>query len=426
MFFDTVKIYCKAGDGGNGSVSFRREKYVSHGGPDGGDGGNGGNVVFRPDDGATTLLFYKYKRKFVAENGGDGTGAKRHGANGADTVLTVPRGTVIKDAETGKVLQDMSACDEFVALRGGRGGWGNKHFATPTRQIPRFAKSGIKGEERELLLELKMIADVGLIGMPNVGKSSILSVISSSRPKIANYEFTTLEPNLGVVSCGDDFSFVAADIPGLIEGASDGVGLGHEFLRHVERCRLLIHTVDISGETGRDPVEDVRLINDELEKYSPELASRPQIIVGNKYDLVIEEDKGRLADFEKFVSDSGWPLIYVSSATGYNIKKMVATVAQMLSALPPTQTYAPEIDFDDPAAPGKNREFTIRNENGVYVVEGEWIYNVMGSVNFDDRESLAYFQKVLKNNGVFEALEKRGVEDGDTVSIYDFEFEYIK
>lgn len=426
MFFDTVKIHCKAGDGGNGSVSFRREKYVSHGGPDGGDGGNGGNIVFRVNDGDTTLLFYKYKRKFIAPNGENGSGAKRHGANGEDLVLTVPRGTVIKDAESGLVIKDMSDCDEYVVLRGGRGGWGNRHFATPTRQIPRFAKSGIKGEERDLLLELKVIADVGLIGMPNVGKSSILSVISESRPKIANYEFTTLEPNLGVVSVGEDYSFVAADIPGLIEGASEGVGLGHEFLRHVERCRLLIHAVDVSEECGRDPVEDIKLINDELAKYSPELAARPQIIVGTKFDLVIEEDMGRLAGLEKYAADNSLQLIYVSSATGYNIKKMVQTVAGMLAALPPIPAIESEYVREDPAIARGDRSFTIRRENELYIVEGDWIYNVMGSINFDDYESLTYFQKVLRNNGVFKALEEKGVKDGDTVSIYDFEFEYIK
>ena len=426
MFFDTVKIYCKAGDGGAGSVSFRREKYVSHGGPDGGDGGNGGNVVFRADDGATTLLFYKYKRKFRAADGGNGEGGKRHGANGEDVVLTVPRGTVIKDAESGLVIQDMNACDEFVALKGGRGGWGNKHFATPTRQIPRFAKSGMKGEERELLLELKMIADVGLVGLPNVGKSSILSVISESKPKIANYEFTTLEPSLGVVDAGDGFSFVAADIPGLIEGASEGIGLGHKFLRHVERCRLFIHVVDVSAECGRDPVEDIKLINAELEKYAPELASRPQIIVGNKFDLVIEEDMDRLKGLEKYASDNGQQLIYVSTATGHNVKKMVNTAAGMLAALPPIPSYESEYVADDPAISRGDRSFTIRRENELYVVEGDWIYNVMGSINFDDHESLAYFQKVLRNNGVFKALEDKGVTDGDTVSIYDFEFKYIK
>ena len=426
MFFDTVKIYCRAGDGGNGSVSFRREKYVSHGGPDGGDGGNGGNVVFRVDDGATTLSFYKYKRKFRAEDGGAGSGAKRHGANGTDVVLEVPRGTVIKDAGSGLVIKDMSDCDEYVALRGGRGGWGNRHFATPTRQIPRFAKSGMKGEERELLLELKMIADVGLIGMPNVGKSSILSMISESRPKIANYEFTTLEPNLGVVSADDEFSFIAADIPGLIEGASEGVGLGHEFLRHIERCRLFIHTVDVSGESGRDPVEDIKLINAELEKYSGELSARPQIIAGNKYDLVPEDDRARLAGLEEYAKENALDLIYVSCATGYNINKLVKKAAGMLAALPPIPAYESEFIPDDPAVSRADRSFTIRRENELYVVEGDWIYNVMGSINFDDRESLAYFQKVLRNNGVFKALEERGVTDGDTVSIYDFEFEYVK
>ncbi|MBE6572883.1 MAG: GTPase ObgE [Ruminococcaceae bacterium] len=424
MIFDRVKIYCKAGDGGNGCVSFHREKYVAKGGPDGGDGGNGGSIIFKVDDGATTLLYYKYRRKFVAQSGGDGRGSKWHGANGEDLILLVPRGTLIKDAETGAIIKDMSDCDEFVVCRGGRGGWGNKHFATPTRQIPRFAKSGIKGDEKEIALELKMIADVGLVGLPNVGKSSILSVISASRPKIGNYNFTTLSPNLGVVKVRDNEGFIAADIPGLIEGASEGAGLGHEFLRHVERCRLLIHVVDISGLNGNDPIDDIELINNELVTYSEALADRPQIICANKADM-IDEELVDIEEFEEYVRDNGWELIYVSAVTRDNIDKLISMVWDRLSLLPPTQVFEstyvePEV-FDD-----GNRDVEIRNENGVYVVEADWLYKVMGSVNFDDRESLTYFQRVLKNSGVIEKLEEKGCGDGDTVSIYDFEFDFIK
>ena len=424
MLFDRVKIYCKAGDGGNGCVSFHREKYVAKGGPDGGDGGNGGSIIFKVDEGATTLLYYKYRRKFVAPSGGDGRGSKWHGANGEDLVLLVPRGTLIKDAETGAIIKDMSDCDEFVVCKGGRGGWGNKHFATPTRQIPRFAKSGIKGDEKEIALELKMIADVGLVGLPNVGKSSILSVISASRPKIGNYNFTTLSPNLGVVKVRDNEGFIAADIPGLIEGASEGAGLGHEFLRHVERCRLLIHVVDISGLNGNDPIDDIELINNELITYSEALADRPQIICANKADM-IDEELVDIEEFEEYVRDNGWELIYVSAVTRDNIDKLVSMVWDRLAVLPPTQVFEstyvePEV-FDD-----GNREVTITNVNGVYVVEADWLYKVMGSVNFDDRESLTYFQRVLKNSGVIEKLEEKGCDDGDTVSIYDFEFDFIK
>lgn len=425
MIFDRVKIYCKAGDGGNGAVAFHREKYVAKGGPDGGDGGNGGSIIFKVDEGATTLLYYKYRRKFVAQNGGDGRGSKWHGANGEDLVLLVPRGTLIKDAESGAIIKDMSDCDEFCICKGGRGGWGNKHFATPTRQIPRFAKSGIKGEEKELALELKMIADVGLVGLPNVGKSSILSVISASRPKIGNYNFTTLSPNLGVVKVRDNDGFIAADIPGLIEGASEGAGLGHEFLRHVERCRLLIHVVDISCINGNDPIDDIELINNELVNYSEALAERPQIICANKADM-IDEELVDIEEFEEYVRDCGYELIYVSAATRENIDKLVSMVWDRLALLPPTQVFEstyvePEV-FDD----AKDHDVTITNVNGVYVVEADWLYKVMGSVNFDDRESLTYFQRVLKKSGVIDKLEEKGCDDGDTVSIYDFEFDFIK
>lgn len=422
---DKVRIYVKAGDGGNGCVSFRREKYVSHGGPDGGDGGNGGNVILEIDEGETTLLRYKYHRKFVAGNGMDGMKRKFHGASAEDLILKVPAGTVVRDAESGKIIKDMSSCEPFVLCKGGKGGWGNRHFSTPTRQIPRFAKSGIKGEEREVVLELKMLADVGLVGFPNVGKSMLLSKISEAKPKIANYEFTTLSPNLGVVDAGDERSFVVADIPGIIEGASEGLGLGHDFLRHIDRCRMLIHVVDVSGESGRDPVEDIKKINAELSAYSPDLASRPQIIAANKTDAR-REDAPDLSDFEAFVRDQGWEIVYISALTEKNVDLLLKKTVAMLDTLPPVRRYEPEFVEDETADPSTDKEITIKNVNGTYVVEGEWIYRLMGNINFDDYESLMYFQKTLRRNGVFDKLEEKGIQDGDTVSVYDFEFDYVK
>ena len=426
MFVDNVKIYLKAGNGGHGVVSFRREKYVARGGPDGGDGGRGGNIVFRIDEGSNTLLAFRYKRKFVAENGENGSGAKFHGANGKDLEILVPPGTLIKDVATGKIIKDMSDCEPFVCCRGGKGGWGNKHFATPTRQVPMFAKNGTLGEEKEVILELKMLADVGLIGFPNVGKSSILSRISAAKPKIADYHFTTLSPNLGVVKTGDEKGFVAADIPGLIEGAADGAGLGHAFLRHVERCRLLIHVVDISQLEGRDAIEDIKQINSELQRYSPELATRPQIIVANKMDM-INEDYVDLEAFEKFVDDNEWEMIYVSAVTGENLDEMVRRVADRLKLLPPLtiyeSDYSPEDEF---AKSDEGRVTTVRRENDMFIVEGEWLFNLLGQINFSDYESLNYFQKVLINAGVIKMLEEHGAQDGDTVAIYDFEFDFVK
>ena len=425
MFVDNVKIYIKAGDGGNGAVSFRREKYVSHGGPDGGDGGNGGNIVFRIDEGCNTLLAFRYKRKFIAGNGGNGSGAKFHGATADDLTILVPAGTLIRDASTGKIIKDMSDKEPFICCRGGRGGWGNRHFATPTRQVPMFAKSGTKGEEREVILELKMIADVGLIGFPNVGKSSLLSRISAARPKIANYHFTTLSPMLGVVNCGDEGSgFVVADIPGLIEGAADGAGLGHAFLRHVERCRLLLHVVDVSGSEGRDPVEDIIKINAELAKYSPELAKRPQILVANKCDMLASSDTD-LTALESYADNHDLDLIYVSAATGENLDGLVHAVGERLKLLPPITVY--ESEWAEPAPTAMSaRETTVRRENNTFYVEGEWLINLMGQVNFDDYESLNFFQKALINGGVIRLLEEKGCTDGDTVNIYDFEFEFIQ
>ncbi len=426
MFIDHIKIYVKAGDGGNGAVSFRREKYVAAGGPDGGDGGRGGNIVFRVDPGSNTLLSYRYKRKFVAEGGGDGMGGKMHGKNGADTVLPVPPGTLIRDAVSGKIIFDMANADEFILCRGGRGGFGNRHFATPTRQIPRFAKSGTKGEEREVLLELKMLAEVGLVGFPNVGKSSILSRISAAKPKIADYHFTTLSPNLGVVRTGEGKGFLAADIPGLIEGASDGAGLGHEFLRHIDRCRLLLHVVDASAQDGRDPLDDIDKIDAELEKYSEELGTRVQILVANKSDAVPEDAPIR-EELRAYAKKLGREIVFVSAATGEGLDTLVRLTEKTLKDLPELTVYEPEITPEEEAAASTTgtRETTVRVENGVFYVEGEWLRNFMGQINFDDYESLNFFQRVLLKNGVIDKLREAGVKEGDTVNIYDFEFEFV-
>ena len=353
-------------------------------------------------------------------------GSKFHGKTADDLVIMVPPGTLIKDPESGKIIHDMSENDgaDYICCKGGRGGWGNKHFATPTRQTPMFAKNGTLGEEREVVLELKMIADVGLIGMPSVGKSSILSVISSAKPKIADYHFTTLSPNLGVVSTGPERGFVAADIPGLIEGAADGAGLGHSFLRHVDRCRLLLHVVDISAFEGRDPVDDIITINRELERYSPELATRPQIIIANKVDS-LDRDVVDVEKFENYVKEKGYEMMYISAYTGENLDEMIKMVEKRLQTLPPIMVYEREYDESDAyVSSGKSTE--IRREGNKFVVEGEWLYNLMGQINFSNYESLDYFQKVLSKSGVFKALEEKGCVDGDTVSMYGFEFDYVK
>lgn len=422
-FYDHVKIYIKAGNGGNGCISFRREKYVSHGGPDGGDGGHGGNIVFVIDEGTNTLLDFRNRKKFVAANGGDGKACKFHGATAPDLIIPVPEGTVIRDAESGRIIKDMSRCGPFIAAKGGRGGWGNRHFATPTRQTPRFAKNGLPGEEREVTLELKMLADVGFVGMPNVGKSTLLSVISSARPKIANYHFTTLSPMLGVVSVGDGKGFVAADIPGLIEGASEGLGLGHDFLRHVDRCRLLIHVVDISQSEGRNAIEDIRMINAELEKYNPELAARPQIIAANKGDI-LNRTQVDIDAFEKFVSDSGYTLVYISAASGEGVKELCRKAYDMLALLPPLTIYEPEYE-EEIKEQGKPDDITVKKEKDVFIVEGEWLRWLMSSINFDDRESFSYFERMMRENGVIDKMRELGIKDGDTVSMYDLEFDFV-
>ena len=426
MFIDNVEIYVKAGNGGNGAISFHREKYVAAGGPDGGDGGRGGNIVLKVDDGANTLLAFRYKRKFIAENGGNGMTNKMHGKSGNDVTVLVPPGTLIKEKETGRIIFDMANAEEFILCKGGRGGWGNRHFATPTRQIPRFAKNGTKGEERTVILELKMLSEVGLIGFPNVGKSSILACISAAKPKIANYHFTTLSPNLGVVSVREGRGFLAADIPGLIEGASEGAGLGHAFLRHVDRCRLLLHVVDISGADGREPSDDIDKIDAELVNYSKELSTRPQIIVANKCD-VADFDSDSVKKFQKRAKELGRDVIYVSAATHDGLDKLVSVTAEKLKELPPVTVYDSEILPEEDASNASSgaRETVIRRENEKYVVEGEWLFNFMGQINFSDYESLNFFQRVLVKNGVIDKLREAGIKEGDTVSIYDFEFDFV-
>ena len=426
MFIDNIKIYVKAGDGGNGAVSFHREKYVSAGGPDGGDGGRGGNIIFRIDEGANTLLAFRYKRKFIAENGQNGLPGKMHGKSGQDVIITVPQGTLIKDPETGKIIFDMGSDREFVLCKGGRGGWGNRHFATPTRQIPRFAKSGTKGEERTVLLELKMLSEVGLIGFPNVGKSSILSCISAAKPKIANYHFTTLSPNLGVVPVKEGKGFLAADIPGLIEGAAEGAGLGHAFLRHIDRCRLLLHVVDISCQDGREPADDIDKIDTELANYSSELSKRPQIIIANKSDAA-DFDSEAVKRFQARAEELGRKVIYVSAITHKGLDELVKAASEMLKTLPPITVYDTEVLPEEDAgnATSGAKETIIKRVNEKYVVEGEWLFNFMGQINFADYESLNFFQRVLIKNGVIDKLREAGVNEGDTVSIYDFEFEFV-
>lgn len=423
MFIDVAKIYIKAGDGGNGAVSFHREKYVSAGGPDGGDGGKGGDIIFLVDDNLSTLLDFRYKRKYAAQNGGAGGTKKCFGKDGLNLVIKVPRGTLIKDAKSGAVLFDMSEDEPYIVAKGGKGGWGNTHFATPTRQVPRFAKSGILGQERDIVLELKLLADVGLVGFPNVGKSTLLSMVSAARPQIANYHFTTLVPNLGVVSVAEGSNFVMADIPGIIEGASEGVGLGHEFLRHIDRCRLLVHIVDISGIEGRNPIEDFDIINQELAAYSPELSSRPQIVVGNKSDIA--QDEEMIEEFRRYVEDKGYDFMTISAATKENLDILCNKIWERLSKLPPVKHYEPDI-IAQPEVEQGNQEVTIRQEDNVYFVEGKWLLTVINSVNFDDRESLQYFQRVLKKSGVIGRLEEAGIQEGDTVVMYDLEFDYTR
>ena len=422
MFVDKAVIQIKAGDGGNGAVSFHREKYVAAGGPDGGDGGRGGDVVFVVDDGANTLADFRYKRKFRAQSGEPGGGKRCAGKGGADCVIPVPRGTLLFDNESGRLMADMSSNEPFVAARGGRGGWGNSHFATPTRQVPRFAKPGVPGESAEIRMELKLLADVGLVGFPNVGKSTLISVVSEAKPEIANYHFTTITPVLGVVRVEEGTSFVMADIPGIIEGASEGVGLGHEFLRHIERCRLLVHVVDVSGSEGRDPLEDFETINRELAAFSPELAARPMLVAGNKCDLATDR---QAEDFAAAMRERGYAYFPMMAAIAHGTEELVKACAARLAALPPIKAYEPEpVRLPEPDAMA-GRPVHITGGEGVYQVEGEWLLQVMRAVNFDDDEGLRYFERVLQSAGVIAALREAGASQGDTVSIYGFDFDFV-
>ena len=422
MFIDIAKIRIASGKGGDGKVGFHREKYVAAGGPDGGDGGRGGSVVFKVDDNLSTLLDFRYKKKYVAPNGENGMGKRMKGKDGADLVIRVPRGTIIRDQKTGQVIKDMSDDEPFVAAKGGNGGWGNTHFATPTRQAPRFAKPGQPGVEMEIVLELKLLADVGLVGFPNVGKSTLLSMVSAARPKIANYHFTTLIPNLGVVRVGEEQSFVMADIPGIIEGASEGAGLGHDFLRHVDRCRLLLHLVDVSGSEGRDPIEDVETINAELAGYSEFLAARPQILVANKTDL-LGEDRAPVERLRAYAEEKGFEFLELSAATNQGVRELVPKTWEALQELPPVVVYEPEYVPEAPEP--TEREITVEKVDDYYVVGGAWIEKIMGSVNTDDYESRQYMDRMLKKAGVYDRLEAMGVQEGDFVVIGDIEFEYV-
>lgn len=425
MFVDQAKIYIKAGDGGDGAVSFHREKYVAAGGPDGGDGGKGGDIVFVVDDNISNLIDFRYKRKYVAEKGQNGGGKNCSGRNAPDLVVKVPRGTVVREIKSGRILADLSTDEPAVIAHGGKGGRGNAHFATSTRQIPKFAKPGFRGDEYEIMLELKLIADVGLVGFPNVGKSTLISVVSAAKPKIANYHFTTLTPVLGVVKIEEGKSFVMADIPGLIEGASEGVGLGHEFLRHVERCRLIVHVIDVSGSEGRDPIEDFKAINRELENFSMELAEAPQIVAANKSDMATPEQVERLRNY---VEDQGLLFYEISAATTKGTKELMYGVWERLSVLPPVKQFEAQPltqeELDDKLI--SKKDFRVTVEDGVYFVEADWLLDILRTANMDDYSSLQYFQNVLRTSGIIDKLEEMGIEEGDTVSIFDFEFEYLR
>lgn len=424
MFVDIAKITVKAGDGGNGCVAFRREIYVPDGGPAGGDGGDGGNVIFKADNNLRTLLDFKYKKKYDAENGQDGKGSNMHGKNGEDLIIKVPVGTVIRDSDTNLVIADLKKNgQEAVVAHGGKGGKGNTHFKTSVRQAPSFAKSGTKGQELEVNVELKLLADVGLLGFPNVGKSTFLSIVTKATPKIANYHFTTLVPNLGVVSLKNGQSFVIADIPGLIEGASQGVGLGFDFLRHVQRTKILIHIVDISGCEGRDPLEDFDTINAELQEFDEKLSTKKQIVVANKMDLLF--DNSVYEKFKQEMENRDYKLFPMSAATTKGIDEILNYCSQLLSEIEEEDIFEQEEYYTDEKAVKKEVEdIKIVKEKGVYKLEGNKLERLLYSVNFNDLESMRYFQSVLENTGIFDKLRQEGIQDGDTVSIYGFEFEF--
>ena len=424
MFVDKVRITVVGGRGGDGAVAFHREKYIAAGGPDGGDGGHGGSVILQVNDNMSTLLDFRYKRKYAAQAGVNGQGSNRHGKRGEPLIIQVPRGTVVRDAASNAIIVDMSTGEDFVIAKGGRGGWGNAHFATPTRQVPRFAKQGTPGQERDIILELKLLADVGLVGFPNVGKSTLLSVTSNARPKIANYHFTTLYPNLGVIYVEEGVSFVMADIPGIIEGAADGAGLGHDFLHHIDRCRLLVHVVDVSGCEDRDPVEDFDAICEELKNYSVDLSNRPMIVAANKTDLMMPESDN-LERLRAHVEAKGYELYEISAGTTQGTRKLMQVVAEKLRTLPPVTIYEPEYVVPVVES-GDYGEFDIQHEGNVWVVSGMWIERMVGNINFDDYESRNYFDQILRRSGLFQKLEEMGIQDGDVVSIDELEFEYQK
>ena len=422
MFVDKVRITVIGGRGGDGAVAFHREKYVAAGGPDGGDGGHGGSVILRVNDNMTTLLDFRYKRKYAAQAGVNGMSRKMAGKRGENLIIQVPRGTVVRDAETNAIIVDMSTGEDYIIARGGRGGWGNAHYATPTRQVPRFAKAGLKGQERDIVMELKLLADVGLVGFPNVGKSTLLSVTSNARPKIANYHFTTLFPNLGVIYVDEGVSFVMADIPGIIEGAAEGAGLGHDFLRHIDRCRLLVHVIDVSGSEGRDPVEDFDAICEELHNYSVDLGDRPMIVAANKVDIM-DPDSDNLERLRAHVEAAGCELYEISAGTTQGTRSLMRVVAEKLKDLPPVTIYEPEY-VEVIEAPSDPSALEIEHYGNTWLVTGLWLERLVQNINFDDYESRNYFDQQLRKCGLFARLEEMGIEDGDTVDIYDFEFEY--
>ena len=424
MFTDYTKIIIKSGNGGDGAITFRREKYVAAGGPDGGDGGRGGNIYFRVDPNANTLIDFRFTKKFKAQNGENGSGGNKYGRSGEDLYIDVPLGTIIKDAETGKVVADLSKENQVeLVLNGGRGGKGNSHFATATRQVPRFAQAGEDGEEKEVILELKLLADVGLLGFPNVGKSTFLSVVTDAKPKIANYHFTTIEPNLGVVKTKNGDSFVIADIPGIIEGASEGVGLGIQFLRHVERTRLLLHVIDVSGVEGRNPVEDFYTINEELKKYSEKLSTRKQIIVANKMDIM-QDDKG-LKELEALAKKENLELYKISGVTGEGVTELLNRVSEVLKTLPKEELVEAEDRVVYTLEDDKN-DFTVRREDDMFILEGKAINRLMGRINIDDNESMYYFQKNLKSLGIEDELKRQGIKEGDLVKVLNWTFEWYE
>jgi GTP-binding protein len=419
VFVDKAKITIKAGNGGDGAVSFHREKYVAAGGPDGGDGGKGGDVIFIADDNFSSLEDFRFKRKYTAENGANGGDRNKTGKDAHNTIIKVPRGTVIKDTESGRIIADISGDEPVIIARGGKGGKGNARFATPTRQVPRFSKPGFPGQKFEVTLELKLIADVGLVGFPNVGKSTLISVVSAAKPIIANYPFTTLTPVLGTVKIDDNRSFIIADIPGLIEGASDGVGLGHEFLRHVERCRLIVHIVDVSGSEGRDPISDYEIIRGELEKFSADLAAAPQILALNKCDIAADE---QIESFLSYAKEHDILCVKISAVTRMGTKELINKVSDELLKLPPILRYEPD---PLPVFEADNREFNIRFEDDIYYVEAVWLENIVRMIDTDDWSSLQYMQRVLNDSGIIKKLEEMGINENDTVDIFGYQFDFI-